>query len=632
MTRYRLTPGADSSQGADGAATDAPGESEAHPPKDIVPTVELETADTDAQSINGSIVDRFQEQLHLNDSRLNSPSTTRELYDATPRASPSPSPEQRSGHRNSNGNTTSNGNQAEQTENDLATGMQQLRVAHELTPYSVRDEALPSEPFFNKDFHKCLKSGREIAKNVHEGLSACSLATQNASELSRLRATAERLMSFESPASRLIGIVGDSAAGKSSLINSLLNIPDLAHRGDHGSAVTTFVTEYHRRMPQHTAPYTVEVEYCSQEETEDQLHELLYSYRELYQPGLQNDLKQHPELYDEIEKKSEVALSTLQSIFPESPEVTPAHLQSEEEDAFRRILDELKGLAKSISWPAGAVDGKWHATASNTAACHDQVALFMRQGLWPLTNVVRIYLSAQVLKTGVVLVDLPDLPLAKGRYASVTASAAGRAAIDDLEVAWEKSAAEMQMAETRFVSVSNLSKPADDPDIKHSVRNSYAKHAAGLNVKVFCVGNRDYEGFGYRCEEARDHAVRGSCIPELRRFCHSVVAQAQYRASMHFLEVELPTLIRSCEVWLDAADQESSTVIDPQIVTTLQSALEQGINEYAEGLEQVTSTNILNTINMGLEYVIAFRLATSDLSQEDRYIESILSWKRRLHD
>ena len=158
---------------------------------------------------------------------------------------------------------------------------------------------------------------------------------------------------------------------------------------DHGSAVTSFVTEYHRRSLRHEAPFTIEVEYCNEAEIDEQLHELLVSYRELYQPGIEKELENNEQLYQEIGKKSTVAASTLQSIFPDHPEATPNRMKDQSDGAFEQILENLKRLASLIEWPADAKNGRWTATAASAAECHDKVAYFMKKGLWPLTNVVR---------------------------------------------------------------------------------------------------------------------------------------------------------------------------------------------------------------------------------------------------
>ena len=142
---------------------------------------------------------------------LQIPSTARDLYDASPRESPSPEP-----HRRQERLTPGFGPveiNREQLPSEFVAGFQHLNLAHGRETYSVNNEALPVMPVFDKGFQDCLKSGKAIADGIHGSLSACGLVTDSSSELGRLRASAASLKSYESPASRLIGIVGDSAAG-----------------------------------------------------------------------------------------------------------------------------------------------------------------------------------------------------------------------------------------------------------------------------------------------------------------------------------------------------------------------------------------------------------------------------------
>ncbi|KAL8884624.1 MAG: hypothetical protein Q9215_007377 [Flavoplaca cf. flavocitrina] len=585
--------------------------------------ISVESAETSEHPASGKLADLVQAQLAELDlgsnDGLQTPSTARDLYDASPRASPSPEPRQHQDR--SIPDLTPVETDGEQLSNDFVADFQHLDLAQGRKTYSVKDEPLPVMPVFDKKFQDCLKSGKAIADYIHAGLDACSLATEGDSELGRLRARAARLRSYESPATRFIGIVGDSAA-------------DLAHKDDHGSAVTSFVTEYHRRSLRHEAPFTIEVEYCNEAEINEQLHELLVSYRELYQPGIEKELENNEQLYQEIEKKSTVAASTLQSIFPDHPEATPIRMKDQSDGAFEQILENLKRLASLIEWPADAKNGRWTATAASAAECHDKVAYFMKKGLWPLTNVVRIYLNAQVLKTGVILADLPgyrdinlarvrkaeqyllrchevfivaninrvisdqsverfdiDLPAAEKKYKTVVNSEAGKKALRAKKTAWERngSAAAAQIADTEykylFVSARNTT-------VERALRQRYETSLTTLSINVFCVGNRDYEGAEYRSQEARQKALKGSGIPDLRRFCHSIVGHAQYDASIHFLEVELASLVQSLEVWLSVSEQEKPVTVDPQIITDLQANLEQEIENYAEDTEDMIESGI----------------------------------------
>ncbi|KAL8977326.1 MAG: hypothetical protein Q9205_006849, partial [Flavoplaca limonia] len=629
-------------QAAEDVSETSDGESDPTSPLDVTSLdestllISVESAETSEHPASGKLADLVQAQLAgldlgSNDG-LQTPSTARDLYDASPRASPSPEPRQHQDR--SIPDLTPVETDGEQLSNDFVADFQHLDLAQGRKTYSVKDEPLPVMPVFDKKFQDCLKSGKAIADYIHAGLDACSLATEGDSELGRLRARAARLRSYESPATRFIGIVGDSAAGKSSLINSLLDIPDLAHKDDHGSAVTSFVTEYHRRSLRHEAPFTIEVEYCNEAEINEQLHELLVSYRELYQPGIEKELENNEQLYQEIEKKSTVAASTLQSIFPDHPEATPIRMKDQSDGAFEQILENLKRLAALIEWPADAKNGRWTATAASAAECHDKVAYFMKKGLWPLTNVVRIYLNAQVLKTGVILADLPgyrdinlarvrkaeqyllrchevfivaninrvisdqsverfdiDLPAAEKKYKTVVNSEAGKRALRAKKTAWERngSAAAAQIADTEykylFVSARNTT-------VERALRQRYETSLTTLSINVFCVGNRDYEGAEYRSQEARQKALKGSGIPDLRRFCHSIVGHAQYDASIHFLEVELASLVQSLEVWLSVSEQEKPVTVDPQIITDLQANLEQEIENYAEDTEDMIESGI----------------------------------------
>lgn len=336
-----------------------------------------------------------------------------EFFNATPRGSPRRTPRASLSRQatpdfglGSNQSTGSNGERQESSSDQAFPDISRLHL-EEQGGYDVEDEQLPSETFFDPTFQKALKSAMKLARKIDSELAQCALASRPGTDLFRIWKNAQEMEKFDCPETRIIGIVGDSASGKSSLINSLLHLPNLAHKGDNGSAVTSFVTEYRRRSPRHTEPFTIEVEFSTTEEMEEQLEELLFSYRQPYQQGLQAELGDSSLEYQSLERQSEVALATLQSIFPGREETSPVYLQDTLDGAFCRILDTLKQLASELRWPPGAVDGKWVSTAKTAIECNEKVGLFMQEGLWPLTEVVRIYLKAQVLMSGIILADLP---------------------------------------------------------------------------------------------------------------------------------------------------------------------------------------------------------------------------------
>jgi hypothetical protein len=87
--------------------------------------------------------------------------------------------------------------------------MENLRLK---TP-SVDDEVLPLEPYYNKGFQISLRDGVEIAKAAVKCLENSTEARKPDSGLGGILQSALELSHFDAPATRTIGVVGDSAAG-----------------------------------------------------------------------------------------------------------------------------------------------------------------------------------------------------------------------------------------------------------------------------------------------------------------------------------------------------------------------------------------------------------------------------------
>ena len=82
--------------------------------------------------------------------------------------------------------------------------------------------------------------------------------------------------------------------------------------------------------------------------------------------------------------------------------------------------------------------------------------------------------------------------------------------------------------------------------VKEGLRKAYGVKVPGGDLKVFCVSNKTYEKFSRKGEV---EYVEASGIPELRSFCHSITAQAQFAEANHFLHTSLPGLLNSAKLW-----------------------------------------------------------------------------------
>jgi ABC-type multidrug transport system ATPase subunit len=75
---------------------------------------------------------------------------------------------------------------------------------------------------------EALSNARIQTKRIANVLSSSSLHQEIGSSIQNLYQQATKLNNFQLPSSRIVGLVGDSGAGKSSLINSLLDKNNLA--------------------------------------------------------------------------------------------------------------------------------------------------------------------------------------------------------------------------------------------------------------------------------------------------------------------------------------------------------------------------------------------------------------------
>ena len=115
----------------------------------------------------------------------------------------------------------------------------------------------------------------------------------------------------------------------------------------------------------------------------------------------------------------------------------------------------------------------------------------------------------------------------------------------------------------------NLFVQARNKKITKKLTTQYQEYVQARCLNMFFIGNKDYEGIDYMGEQARELAVEGSGIPELRRYCHTIVGKAQFRASSHFLDVQISGLVQSLEVWVEASQNDDLPAIPQDCISDL---------------------------------------------------------------
>jgi hypothetical protein len=160
------------------------------------------------------------------------------------------------------------------------------------------------------------------------------------------------------------------------------------HKGDIGAACTSVVTEYRHKTKDHTAPITIEVEYLTNAEIEEQIKELLWKYRQIFLPGVRED-EVNARDYVRYERESEQAWSALEAAFDHRSEFSAQNLQDMTEGALESMTQKLIDWSKELQWPDGGENGRWVSTASNAEECCEKTNMFMQDQFWPFTKIIR---------------------------------------------------------------------------------------------------------------------------------------------------------------------------------------------------------------------------------------------------
>lgn len=125
-----------------------------------------------------------------------------------------------------------------------------------------------------------------------------------------------------------------------------------------------------------------------QSEIDDVVAELLWSYRQLYLPGVESPTTSEED-YARYMRESAQAWSALKAAFGHHSQFNEEYLRDMSEGSLERTAADLKEWSRTLEWPEGVVDGRWATTAGSAEECYEKTQLFMQDQYWPFTKIIR---------------------------------------------------------------------------------------------------------------------------------------------------------------------------------------------------------------------------------------------------
>ncbi|KAH8732134.1 hypothetical protein GQ44DRAFT_767167 [Phaeosphaeriaceae sp. PMI808] len=278
--------------------------------------------------------------------------------------------------------------------------------------HRIEDEDPPQSMFHLPRVQQALENAKSLTSRMVNVLSSSNLHRESESSIGNLHQQALKLKNFQLPSSRVVGLVGDSGVGKSSLINSLLDKMGLARASGSGTACTCAVTEYHFHDKNEIIIY---VDYFPLAELKKQFEELLTALRD-YQSLPRNSRSRADNDEDDntkrLQRKADLAKETFKASFGGRVDQHPTILTSMPfENSVRLMVEWAEQLLPRQRGRESftTIEDCSSRLRDLSSESDSPVPIGGVRTRWPFIKKLQVHLRAYILSKGLIIADLPGL-------------------------------------------------------------------------------------------------------------------------------------------------------------------------------------------------------------------------------
>ncbi|EEY16449.1 conserved hypothetical protein [Verticillium alfalfae VaMs.102] len=422
--------------------------------------------------------------------------------------------------------------------------------------------------------------------------------------------------------------------------------PPEATKGNNGAACTCAATEYHYHD---RGDFRVEVVLLSQSEIDEQTFELLRAYRQYHlqftSGGQSNGLEP-----DNVAVEPTAAINTFQAMFRGQLE-DPSCLLRPNEGAVQTTLRQWAIQARpSHHEGVTTCETLQHCSqflenlSSETVGSQDPA-------VWPYIKRIRasksaadllIYQNIRAEETKRGRPDLADdiqqhvdnIVNLESKIDEANDSADECENIDDPSYSDIRRGRELrrkiQKLSSYLARLSTFLIESRNRQVIEQLRSQYSSSVPNGDLEVHCVSNTLYSD---KRDKTRDEAlpfINLSGIPALRRHCIGLVADAQSREVLNYIQKDIPALISELDIWV----QNGAGTLDAErrrdireVVNAVEHGIQSALNKNSSRIRTISS--LANATFESKVYKVTYKMFCGNFGYHSTPKQAVQSWNHQ---